>query len=258
MTGTGIVGEVTALGSLIVNDQRITFEADTPVSSALGQTQAERLVPGDTVAIAVEPGRTDWTAIAITQTHPLIGPVSDTAEGGFTALGVSVNWPEPPTPGTWVAVSGFWTPEGIRATRVDLIPPRDTISLQGSYSLGQRAGMTRVGTRVLDIEPLQHAAEGDVIRVTGTLEGGRIKVTDVHHGLFEKPVSLVLAEGYLSSVAPSGHYTVGGSGLAGYTDNLQATMDTSRIRVCGTQGQMGQIEPRENAEVLRRLGCPGT
>lgn len=255
LSGTGIVGEITALGSIVVNGQRIALDEDLTVASALGTNSANLLAPGDIVAVAVALGETGWTATAITQKHALIGPVSDSKEGSFTVLGVPVAWSGSTTPGTWVAVSGFWTPDGINATRVQDVEQRDTVSLHGSYRAPSDASDAMVGTVELNIAPLHHADEGDVIRVTGVLEGDNIVVTDIHNGLFEHPVALVLAEGYLTSVAPSGHYTVAGSGLSAYTENQQSIMTTERIRVCGLEGRLGSLDARDFAHQIESLGC---
>lgn len=255
LTGTGIVGEVTALGSIIVNGQRITFAPDLPVRSALAPTQADALAPGAVVAVAVVPDGPDWAATAIRQVHAVIGPVARVGQAGFTVLGVEVTWDNSPlSVGDWVAVSGFWAPDAVVATKVDRIAPQATVSLQGSYGLGD--GGATVGSLTLDLEPLQHAAEGDVIRVTGRLNGNRIEVTQVHHGLFEGPVSLVLAEGYFTDVAPSGHYTVAGSGLSAYTSDSMSGMATDRIRVCGRNGGLGLPEGDATDTLAKRLGCP--
>jgi hypothetical protein len=255
LTGTGIVGEITAIGDIIVNGQHIAVEADLRVSSALGPKEASELVPGDVIAATVALGETGWTATSITENHVLVGPVAHEGEGLFTVLGVPVTWSDPVTPGTWVVVSGFWTPDGIAATRVQTIDQQDTFSFQGSYRANSNGSPAMVGTLELDIDPLQHANEGDIIRVTGVLHGEDLIVTDVHHGLFDHPVALVLAEGYLTSVAPSGHYTVAGSGLSAYTDNHQSIMTTERITVCGLEGRLGLPDTRELGEQVERLGC---
>lgn len=255
LSGTGIVGEITALGSIIVNEQYIALDGNLTVSSVLGPKSANMLVPGDIVAVAVALGETGWTATAITQKHALVGPVAESRDGGFTALGVRVKWSGSATPGTWVAVSGFWTQDGINATRVHEIDKRDTVSLHGSYRAPSSASEAKVGTVALDVAPLQHADEGDVIRVTGILEGDSIAVTDIHNGLFEHPVALVLAEGFLTRVAPSGHYTVAGSGLSAYTENPQSIMEAERIRVCGFEGRLGSPVARDFAQQIERLGC---
>lgn len=255
LSGTGIVGEITALGSIIVNGQYIALDGDLTVSSALGPKSAKMLVPGDIVAVAVALGETGWTATAITQKHALVGPVSESREGNFTVLGVPVIWSGSATTGTWVAVSGFWTRDGIKATRVQEIDKRDTVSLHGSYRAPSNDSEALVGTVALNVAPLQHADEGDVIRVTGVLQGDNFVVTDIHNGLFEHPVALVLAEGFFTSVAPSGHYTVAGSGLSAYTENPQSIMAAERIRVCGFEGRLGSPEARDFAQQIERLGC---
>ncbi len=255
LSGTGIVGEITSLGSIVVNGQHIALNSDLPVASALGPRLANTLAPGDIVAVAVALSETGWTATAIMQKHTLVGPVSHSSEGSFSVLGVPVTWSEPATPGTWVAISGFWTPDGIKATRVQEIDQRDTVSLHGSYRAASNGSKAMVGTVALNVAPLQHANEGDVIRVTGVLEGDNLVVTDIYNGLFEHPVALVLAEGYLTSVAPSGHYTVAGSGLSAYTDNQQSIMTNERISVCGFEGRLKVPDASEFAHQIERLGC---
>ncbi len=257
LTGTGIIGEITALGSIIVNGQRISLAPDLPVSSVVGPKRADTLVPGDVVAVAVRPGNEDWTAETITEIHPLVGPVSALGEGQFSVLGVNILWPgAAPSIGQWVAVSGFWARQDVIATRVQLIAPRSTVSIQGSYHLSSEGIVPSVGALALSIDPLQHAREGDVIRVTGTLNGTQIEVTDVYLGLFDRPVSLILAEGYLTDIAPSGHYAVAGTGLSAYTDNHQSKMSLDRVAVCGLDGRISLPQDLPNPSLMARLGCP--
>lgn len=257
LTGTGIVGEITALGSIVVNGQRITFAPDQEVANAVALTQAADLLPGDIVAVAVTPAAQDWGAVAIRQVHALVGPVSAASAGEFTLLDVAVQWQGPsPAVGDWIAVSGFWTGDGVIATRVQPIAPRGTAQIVGSYGADTAGAATKVGTLTLDLPLLQHASEGDVIEVTGTIADGQLSVTDIKLGLFDMPVSVVLAEGYLTDIAPSGHYTVAGSGLSAYTDNQQSIMETDRIRVCGADGQLGLPDDLILADIAERLGCP--
>lgn len=257
LTGTGIVGEITALGSIIVNDQRIVFPPDMPVTNSVSRKTASGLVPGEVVAVAVSPDETDWTADVIRQVHALVGPVAVAADGRITVLGVDVQWQGAvPAIGTWVAVSGFWTQNGVAATLLETLDPRPTATILGSYRKDPSGPSTIVGSETLTLDPLQHAREGDVIEVTGTINGGTFKVTDVQVGLFDEPVWFVLAEGYLTDVAPSGHYTVAGSGLSAYTDGAQSNMATGRIRVCGFDGQMTVPQSGSLDELIQRLGCP--
>jgi hypothetical protein len=171
-------------------------------------------------------------------------------------LGINVEWDgAPPPDGTWVAVSGFWMPDGVSATRLDEIGPRTTVSVLGSYRTDPSGRSAMVGPMTLDLEPLPHARDGDVIEVTGRLEGSSLRVTSVDLGLFDHPVSFVLAEGYLTDVAPSGHYTVAGSGLSAYTEYLQSDMGRARVRVCGLDGQLGVPRDSRLADLASRLGC---
>lgn len=259
LTGTGILGEITALSSIIVNNQRIVFESDLNVSTALAPKQASDLVPGDVVAVAVTLSGDVWEAEAIRDVHPLIGPVGQAKDDYMLVLGVPVLWPEgteKPAQGTWVAVSGFWARDVVVATRIQLIAARDAASMQGSYHLGQSGDTPMLGSIELGIDPLQHAAEGDIVRVQGPWVDGRIDVRDVHLGLFDHPVSLVLAEGYLTDIAPTGHYTVSGSGLSSYTETGQLIMDQNRITVCGLNGALLEQQERRSDRIYGKLGCP--
>ncbi|MEX0340511.1 MAG: DUF5666 domain-containing protein [Arenibacterium sp.] len=257
LTGTGIVGEIVALGSIIVNDQRIAFARDLRVANRVAPKSAHDLVPGDVVAVAVVPDANGWVADAISQIHPLIGPVSGVETDRFTLFGVTVFWQgAPPRPGTWVAVSGFWARDDVVATRVERIAEREVFSIQGSYRPSDDGTGIMVGSVKLGMDRLQHAEEGDVITVSGTLAGGKLTVSEVHLGLFDRPVALVMAEGYLTDVAPSGHYTVAGSGLSAYTDKPDAAMTADRIRVCGNHGELVPPQKMTNGAALDRLGCP--
>lgn len=262
LTGTGIVGEITALGSIVVNGHRITFPDSLPVTSETGEKAASALVPGDVVAVAVTADQQGWAAHAIQQIHSVIGPVSAIDGNQLTVLGVSVE-----SPGAlsglkvndWVAVQGFWTRYGIQATRIESIAPRKTASLQGSYVKPVTdQGTTTIGTATLAISGLEHASPGDVLRVSGPVKDNRLQVTDIYLGVFSHLVGVVLVEGYFSDVAASGHYTVNGSGLSSYTDNLAQTMPAGRVQVCGIDGDLLQSDDGvsdETRKQLATLGC---
>jgi hypothetical protein len=259
LTGTGIIGEVMALGSIIVNGQRITFAHDLTVDSVLGTTLARDLVPGDIVAVAVAPQDQHWTAEAITQMFPLVGPVDAVNDATFTILGVEIAWPNAAallSTGNWVAVSGFWARDTLQPTRLQIIEPQDHVSVQGSYRLLPEGETATIGPFDLNIERLQHARDGDVIRVDGQWRNNALVAQGVHLGLFDRPVGLVLAQGYLSDVAASGHYTVSGTGLSAYTDNLQADMKEERVTVCGINGALVPTSDLPQRALAAMLGCP--
>lgn len=259
LTGTGIVGEITELGSIIVNGQRISFDPGLPVKNAIAPKRADALVPGDVVAVAVAPRDGQWTAQAISDIHPLIGPVENPRVGRFTVLGVDVLHPanaaQDWVAGDWVAISGFWARDLVVATRIQQIPAQDLVSIQGSYRPGPSGATSMIGPVDLQVDTLQHAQEGDVIRMQGRLQDGVLLVQDIHLGLFEGPVGFVLAEGYLTEVAPSGHYTIAGSGLSSYTENLDYIMTKERISACGQDGQLAQGDALGQSDLFARLGC---
>lgn len=264
LTGTGIVGEITALGSIFMQGQRIAFDKDLPVNNVLGPVVADALRPGDIVAAAVtaanEPNL--WSAKAITQIHALVGPVTAVGSEHIEVMGVRVNTGDIArnvATNDWVAISGFWSIDAVSATRVEPVTPRNTISLQGSFELNEAETSTRIGPVILGIEPLQHASPGDFITATGTFVSGQLSITDIHLGLFDEPVSVVLAEGYVSKVHPSGHYTILGSGLSSFADRPESVMPAERVRVCGYKGRLigddSLVLSDEARVAARRLGC---
>lgn len=261
LTGTGIVGEITALGSIWVNEHRIVLPADVPLTSAINTTSPNALVAGDVVAVSVKREADTWVAQEVTHIHPLIGPVTDVTDTSLTILGVQVALPANVRAirvGDHVAVSGFWSNGRVKATRVVLVDDNASTSLLGSYSERANGAGFNIGPVYLDIDPLQHAREGDVVQAQGRWQDGAFVVTDIHLGLFKHPRAIVLAEGYLSDVAPSGHYTVSGSGLSSFTDNPETIMPQERITVCGVHGTLlhsVDSVSTEEQNVLDALGC---
>lgn len=259
LTGTGIAGTITELGSIVVNGQRIAFDDAMDVSSPLGQARATELQPGDAVAVAVEPAGQGWRALDIVQVFQIVGPVMSRSDTELTVMGTRVTnltHSGSLAIGDWVAVSGLWSADEIVATRVVQVTPQRTAHVQGSYSEPGEDDILRIGGTVLQGLTLEHARSGDVIRATGRPDGLVLRVEDAYLGLFDRPVDIVLVEGYLSGVAPNGHYTVLGTGLTSFTSEPE--MAQERVEVCGYRGRVlkDTLTPEAHDEqLLRQLGC---
>ena len=122
--GTGIVGEITALGSIYVNDQHIEIDAQMPVVGAVPDARAGDLQPGETVAVIATPEGEDWRARHIRQILPLVGPVAEVGDGALTVMGVYVaheTLTAPPQPGDWAAISGQWRMDGLYASKIQVL-----------------------------------------------------------------------------------------------------------------------------------------
>ncbi len=262
--GTGIVGTITRLSSIIVNGQRITFPPDLPVKNELGPLIASQLVPGDTVAVVASLTGATWKAQNIRRIIPIIGPVSEvnSDETGITleVMGTLVRLPELTTPtvkrGDWVAISGLWQDEDVVATRVEVIPPRQHAVITGSNLSVGASRISKIGnTLIAGIIP-KHIQPGDVIQVTGAPEAGSIHATSLETGIFGGEVGLVQAEGYLSPPSSTGLYTLLGSGMVAFTNQPDMIDETAKVLVCGYNGKLGSDPAKAaNPELLEKLGC---
>ncbi|AEV39897.1 hypothetical protein PSE_p0315 (plasmid) [Pseudovibrio sp. FO-BEG1] len=262
--GTGIVGTITRLGSIIVNEQRITFPADLPVKNELGPLTAAQLVPGDTVAVVADLTGANWEAQSIRRILPIIGPVSEISsdETGrtFEIMGTAVHVPlsiaTTVKQGDWVAISGLWQDEDVVATRVEVVPPRQSAVIIGSNLSVGASNVPQIGnTLIAGIIP-QHVESGDVIRVTGIPEAGSIRATSLETGIFDGKVGLVQAEGYLSPPTSKGLYTLLGTGMVAFTDQPDMIDETAKVRLCGYDGKLGGNSTADaSPELLEKLGC---
>ena len=228
--GTGIVGTVTELGSIIVNDQRVTFAPDTMAASVLGGQRAADLVPGDTVVVVAERLAQDWKAASIEQHFALVGPVNISG-GALSVLGTTVDMSlatedsrsraEVLTDGDWVAVSGLWKGQTVVASRLVLAPDQSVAVLSGSYMPSATPETFEIGTTRVSGLDLAHVELGQMVTVTGRPQEGGIAAQTVRIGLFSGPMDRIIAQGYMSQPTQDGLYTILGSGAVSFTDQPQ-------------------------------------
>jgi len=188
--GTGIVGIISELGSIIVNGQRVTFPPDAMARSVIGNRMATSLTPGETVVLVAQQMPMDWQAESIHLHYPVIGPVA-LDDGALTVLGVDLDLSNAldethlMSPalknGDWIAVSGLWRGETLMVSKLTAIDPQ------------KRGVPTPTG----------------------------LDAKTVHIGLFAEPMHRVIAQGYMSEPTPTGLYTILGSGVVSFTDQPQ-------------------------------------
>ncbi|WP_138469208.1 DUF5666 domain-containing protein [Poseidonocella sp. HB161398] len=249
IVGTGISGTITALGSIIVNGQRIAIDPDQPVRDGLGPEAAGALRPGDTVAVVAEAEADgSWRARSIRRVLPLVGPVAGLGGGAFRVLGTTVEagpLAEGLSEGDWVAVSGLWREGGVAASRIEPVPPELRIArvMGSAFPVEGGSDLMVGGTRVTGIAT-SHLRPGDVILATGAPSPGGLSARTIATGLFDQPVGAVLAEGYLSTARAGGLYTLLGSGLVAWTENPGMIDPGGRILRCGIDGA---LEPQDQA-----------
>ena len=229
--GTGIVGTITELGSIIVNAQRVTFEADDMAVSALGDRPAADLRPGETVIVAAYPKGANWQAQTIEVFYPVIGPV-DLTDGAISVMGTGIDVQNLDAAsqrvlgslrtGDWIAVNGLWKDARVQASTVSAISPTKA-RISGSF---MQVGASRfvIGETVVAGLDIKHAEMGDMVSVSGEVRDGGIAAESVRIGLFSTPMRSILIEGYLSTPDSQGVYTVLGSGFVAFTDDPAMAM----------------------------------
>ncbi len=227
--GTGIVGIITELGSIIVNGQRVTFEDDAMAQSPVEDRMAASLTPGETVVVVARPMEADWQADSIQLHYPIIGPLT-LDKGALTVLGVDLDLSDAvddtqlmaPTlkDGDWVAVSGLWKGDTLMVSKLTAIEPQESGTLSGSY-IPSAADAFTIGQAIISGLDLTHVQTGDNVTVTGTPTPNGLNAQTVSIGLFSAPMHKIIAQGYMSEPTEAGLYTILGSGVVSFTDQPQ-------------------------------------
>lgn len=227
--GTGIVGVVHDLGSLLVNGLRVEIPESVAARDAFGPLASERVGIGHSVTIeAAQTAEGALVARSLALVHPLMGPIDKVTAGGFECLGVSVDLeagailkgPDGDfalAPGQNVSVSGLWRDDSVVAARVDLRDPAATdVVVAGEVRAGTSAESRRLGGLVL---VLPHGAEPPKVGSFATAIGQRVGaafvvrtlVRDRFRGL-AGPIQRLSIEGYLETAPQAPGYAVSGLG----------------------------------------------
>lgn len=213
--GTGIVGTVTDLGSIILNGVRVATPDGLAVGTAFEAVALNALGIGDQVT--VEAATEDGALVAkrIHLAHPAIGRLAVT-KGGFRVAGALVI-PEPnaviaASAGDRVAVSGVWQGDRIVASRIaKFAAPADAISgTLRRTPQGWTIGNVRVSV------PVQSAPQGGgFATATGKISRGVFQAETLVQGRFTGaagPLVALSVEGYLAPTPAAPFHTVDGLG----------------------------------------------
>ncbi len=125
--GTGFVGTIQRFGSIVVNDRRITYGPNVPVTIDGQRRSARDLRVGHVVRVAARPDSTGLVTDAITVVSEVIGPVTAVDRDTIEVLGQKIVIASAQPRGAWrkgqrVAVSGLRRLDGSIAA--SLIEPR--------------------------------------------------------------------------------------------------------------------------------------
>ena len=239
LTGTGILGLVSAEGRVEINDLVFTLPDTVTVASPLGDSAVQDLQPGDMVALQLGGDRQDMSVIEARQVIQMIGPISAVKDVSYTVLGTTITRPASSYAGIgeWIAVSGYWREDGIVASRVKVLPPQQAIYMQGTYQ-PTASGVGKIGnTLIRGVLPSVHKP-GTVIRVNGQASDDVLIANTFAVGQFAAPVRFVLAQGYLSEPDATGHYTVLGAGISSITTQPEMIDQHDFVTACGVDGDL--------------------
>jgi hypothetical protein len=242
--GTGILGTITALGSIYVNGQHIEFAPDQTVEDGLNITLARDLRPGHTVAVVASPDGEDWQAHHVRMVYPLVGPAQIAQDGTLWVMGSQVVTDQTVAEGAWIAVSGLWQGDRVLASQITTLPKNhQSARITGTYLARDAQGDILIGGSRLQSLDLQHAQPGMALRVFGDPTPQGIQAYQVEASLFDGQVGVMQVQGYYSPPQPDGLYTVLGSGLLAYTDQPSMISETFSVIRCGAQGKLsGSVE----------------
>lgn len=205
--GTGIVGTLTALGSVRVNGLRVAFAPGLRVATAFGAVAPSALGAGMTLSVLATGRGAGLRTRAIGIDWPLVGTLR-AAGGALTVNGARVV-PEPgmigrAAPGARVAVSGLWSGGAVIASRMEPAPASADL-VSGTVSGGRVGGVAVRGGRL---------PEGRFATVLGRGRADGIDAAEVRTGraVFADGLRRLAVEGYLSRIDAAPGFRLDGLG----------------------------------------------
>jgi hypothetical protein len=219
--GTGIVGVVTELGSIVVAGRRVALPASAALSDAFGPRAPGDLRPGHSLTVEAAPGPDGGLAAArVRIEHPVIGTVGGMADAGgrLRIAGVEVI-PEPgvpvrAAPGLRVAVSGLWRGGAVVASRIDVLAAQGPDVLAGDAGR-DAAGRPTLGPLPLDPGDAAAPEPGSYAIAIGAATGGGFRALRLLPGRFTGaagPLADLLVEGYLARAPAPPDWRIAGLG----------------------------------------------
>ncbi len=182
--GTGIVGTITAFGSIWVNNAHVTFGDDTPITINLQSANQQDLKIGQVVAVLSDRNKGFFAARSIDIVHEAIGPVSSRTTNSVTVLHQTIHIEKDTlvessgklvafadvNVGQWLAVSGHRRRNGeIQATRLDVIEEKDFVQVIGTPEFIEDNTYAVNGLRLQVDSWLMDEYEGGRLLITGDL-----------------------------------------------------------------------------------------
>ncbi|MEL6197614.1 MAG: DUF5666 domain-containing protein [Pseudomonadota bacterium] len=217
--GTGIVGVLTDLGSLIINGLRVETGAETEVVGPDGPLPVEVLTPGLSLTVEAQGAPDALFARRVAVNPPLIGPIAIDATGGITVNGVAVRI-DPAVPalisvGDRVVVSGLWDGTAVVASRLDATEPEGRDRIAGVVGI-RATGQTTLGGRALRLpDAIARPAPGVFATAIGRDDGSAFVAEALELGRFSpgfRNLARLSVEGYLQPQAAAPGFSISGLG----------------------------------------------
>jgi hypothetical protein len=218
--GTGIVGVVTALGSIRVNGLEVALPDAVEIADALGPRPRAALRPGVSVTVEATGPLGALEARRVRIDHPLIGRVERLARDGreMRVLGVAVRLEPgvnaPVEKGDRVAVSGLWRRGAVVASRIDRLGADGPSAVAGE--IGTARGRPAVGgVPLVRAGGVEAPEPGSFATAVGEAREGLLILRRLEPGRFTGaagPLARLSVEGYLEPVPRAPGWALSGLG----------------------------------------------
>lgn len=220
--GTGVIGQITGLDQFEVSGMQFDFAPDIELK---GLSTLDDLRMGMTLALSTGRDGATWQIKTLQHMPILSGPITAPGE----VMGVPIAGELPPS-GT-VQVDGFWSENGIVATRIVEIS-QEYVQISGVYD-----GRGLVGQVPVQGAGLSGFEAGQTLTVSGQFERDKVVVNTVMQGPFMGPSpDLVLLEGYFQPTTSSTSLSLQGIAVASAAVEQDVGLD-QLVRRCALNGR---------------------
>jgi hypothetical protein len=178
--GTGFVGTIQRFGSIIVNDSRIAYAQDVPVTIDGLVRSARDLRIGHVVRVVARPDAGGLITNTIAVEREVVGPITAVYRDGIDVLGQAVQTPSGQRSKNWrkgqpVAVSGLRRLDGTIVASLIEHSNRETARVVGVVEKDDD-GLWIGGLKLLD---LGDALVGRRMAIAGSIVRGGFRPSDV-------------------------------------------------------------------------------
>lgn len=179
--GTGFVGTIQRFGSIIVNDCRIAYPQDVPVTIDGLVRRARDLRIGHVVRVVARPGAAGLVTNIIAVEREVVGPITAIYRDGIDVLGQAVQLlPGQQAEGRWrkgeqIAVSGLRRVDGTIVASLVERSGRETMHVTGTVEKDED-GLWIGGLKLLDTD---ESWIGRHVTVSGRIARGGFRPSEI-------------------------------------------------------------------------------